>query len=51
VLEKGWEVTYHETLETKLLLQDTVHELAVLAAIRVVDSLIRAHYAGRPLAQ
>jgi hypothetical protein len=43
VFENVLEVTYDEALETQFFLQDTIQELAVLASVRVVDSLVRAH--------
>ena len=36
-------VTHDETLEAKLSLEDAVHELRVLAPVRVVDLVVRAH--------
>jgi hypothetical protein len=48
VLGKDRKKTYHETLEAKLLLENTIHELTILAAVRVVDSLVRAHDTRSP---
>lgn len=39
----GLPITHDKTLETKLGLKDTVHELRVLAAVRVVDLIVRTH--------
>lgn len=36
-------IQHHESFETKLGLENTVHKLAVLAAIGVVDAVVRAH--------
>src|ERR1700722_20214332 len=39
----GSPVRNHETLESKLCFQDSVQQLTVCTAVRVVDSLVRAH--------
>ena len=36
-------VTLYKALEAELILEDTVHQLAVLACVTVVDLVVRAH--------
>jgi hypothetical protein len=37
------QIQQHKSLEGKLVLEDAVHELAILTAVRIIDAVIRAH--------
>ena len=45
----GSPITHDETLEIELILQQSVQQVTVLAAVRVVDLVVRAHDGGNTL--